>query len=309
MCLNSNVLNQREKGGPVSYDVVCVGAANLDTIAVVDELPRSDERATTQTIIEAGGGPAGTAAVAMSRLGLSVAFCGVVGEDASGDRVCAQLEAEGVDTTWVTRAAASSPRSVILVEQATAARSIVTTVATAPRPEDIPLDASPWIHVDQTGYAPAAEALRSAGRGPSMSVDAGNPIADLALDVVSLFAPTESALKKRYPGLSLADAMRTARSQGAQEVVVTAGAEGAFALLGEEVVRIPAFEGPILSTMGAGDVFHGALLAALVRGHDLVPAVRRASATAMISCRALDGRSGIPTQEELDAFLAQASNG
>ncbi|HWK76861.1 carbohydrate kinase family protein [Microbacterium sp.] len=293
----------------MSYDVVCIGAANLDTIAVVDDLPGSDERTTTHAVMDAGGGPAGTAAVAMARLGLSVAYCGVVGDDAAGDEICRRLEAEGVDTRWVTRIVGSTPRSMILVERATAARSIVASIATPPRVEDIPLDHSAWLHVDQTGYAPAAEALRLAGGGPRLSVDGGNPIADLVLDVVSLYAPTRSAIGRRYPGTPVEDAMRTAHAEGADDVVVTDGSEGAFALIDGDAVHVPAFDGRIVSTMGAGDVFHGGLVAALVGGYDLSTAVHRASATAMISCRALDGRSGIPTLEELDAFLATPHQG
>ena len=55
----------------------------------------------------------------------------------------------------------------------------------------------------------------------------------------------------------------------------------------------------LVSTLGAGDVFHGALLAAFVRGLDLLAALEQANAAAALSCRALDGRSAIPTWEEL----------
>ena len=61
-----------------------------------------------------------------------------------------------------------------------------------------------------------------------------------------------------------------------------------------------------MSTLGAGDVFHGALLASLVRGLEIADALRHANAAAALSCRALDGRSGIPTWPELEAFLARA---
>nr|WP_281370316.1 PfkB family carbohydrate kinase [Microbacterium pseudoresistens] len=142
-----------------------------------------------------------------------------------------------------------------------------------------------------------------------MSVDGGNPITDLALDVVSLYAPTRSAIGRRYPGVPVEDAMRAAHAEGADDVVVTDGSAGALVLIAGDAVHVPAFDGRIVSTMGAGDVFHGGLVAALVHGDDLPAAVRRASATAMISCRALDGRSGIPTLEELDAFLAAPRQG
>jgi sugar/nucleoside kinase (ribokinase family) len=72
----------------------------------------------------------------------------------------------------------------------------------------------------------------------------------------------------------------------------------------EEATFSPAFEVDPVSTLGAGDVFHGALLAQLVRDVPLVEALTAASACAALSCRALDGRSAIPTARELDAVLA-----
>jgi sulfofructose kinase len=58
-----------------------------------------------------------------------------------------------------------------------------------------------------------------------------------------------------------------------------------------------------VSTLGAGDVFHGALLAYLVRGALLRDALAAANGAAALSCRALDGRSAIPTLDELERSL------
>jgi sulfofructose kinase len=55
----------------------------------------------------------------------------------------------------------------------------------------------------------------------------------------------------------------------------------------------------VVSTLGAGDVFHGALLAELIRGAPLAEALDFANRCAALSCRGLDGRSAIPTMLEL----------
>jgi sugar/nucleoside kinase (ribokinase family) len=52
-------------------------------------------------------------------------------------------------------------------------------------------------------------------------------------------------------------------------------------------------------------VFHGALLAGLVEGRDIRLSLRYANAAAAISCRAVDGRSGIPGRPELLAALGE----
>jgi sugar/nucleoside kinase (ribokinase family) len=65
----------------------------------------------------------------------------------------------------------------------------------------------------------------------------------------------------------------------------------------------PAHAVQVLSTLGAGDVFHGALVAAVVRELPLEHQLHFANVTAALSCRGLDGRSRIPTLAEVDAAL------
>ena len=98
--------------------------------------------------------------------------------------------------------------------------------------------------------------------------------------------------------------MRAAVANGAGEVVVTLGAEGSAILSCGVISYQPAYPVEVLSTLGAGDVFHGALVAALVRDLPLGEAVRCATVAAALSCRALDGQSAIPTRAELDRHLA-----
>jgi len=87
--------------------------------------------------------------------------------------------------------------------------------------------------------------------------------------------------------------------------VVTRGARGCVAYVDGETIEVPAHVGvDVVSTLGAGDVFHGALLACLARRLALRDALVHANACAALSCRALDGRSAIPTWDELERELA-----
>jgi sugar/nucleoside kinase (ribokinase family) len=290
------------------FDVVCVGSANLDTIVAVDHVPVDDERLTSTSFVTAGGGPAATAAVALSRLGVRVAMCGVVGDDAAGEKVRESLESEHVDTRYLrTDSYATTPTAVILASGSTGGRSIVTTVAPSPRVDDIPIGISRWIHVDQTGYASAHRAIQRADDDALLSVDAGNPIRGLKLAGVELYAPTVSALRARYPGLDLAAACRAAIDEGARHVVATAGSDGTWVAMPDGIEKVRSFAVDVVSTLGAGDVFHGALLAGLVRDLPLDEAVLQANWAAAVACTALDGRSGIPTLEQLQVFLAPDS--
>jgi sulfofructose kinase len=155
---------------------------------------------------------------------------------------------------------------------------------------------------------------RRAGASTPVSVDGGNPIPSLALGEVDLYAPTEAQLLARYPGATLEEAMDGVLDDGPRLVVVTRGEAGSVAAerLGGETVmhRAPAPSvAPFVSTLGAGDVFHGALLAALVDGGAVPAALELANAAAALSCRALDGRGAIPSRGELEETLgASRSN-
>ena len=75
-------------------------------------------------------------------------------------------------------------------------------------------------------------------------------------------------------------------------------------LVGGEPRRDAAFDVPVVDTLGAGDVWHGAFALALAEGRDEPAALRIASAAAAIKVQRPGGRAGVPTRAELDDFLA-----
>jgi sugar/nucleoside kinase (ribokinase family) len=237
------------------------------------------------------GGPAATAAVALARLGVATAFVGAVGDDETGAFIRDGLDAEGVDVSELAVVPGGrSPESAIYVAPGTRAigafRGDMGPPRLSARGERLCRQAA-WVHVDQTGFG-------SVPRDVRLSIDGGNPIEGLDLAGVALYGPTEAALEHDF---GTADA---ARAAGAALVVVTRGAQGCTAYTPDGAVDAPAtpIEDPV-STLGAGDVFHGALLAAFVRELPLADALAFANRAAALSCRALDGRSAIPTLEEV----------
>lgn len=288
-----------------TLDVICVGAANFDTITVLPQLPKADERVITNQIVDAGGGPAATAAVALAREGVRVGFCGVVGNDANGRAVRELLESEGVDTRWLrVDEDFSTPRTIAIVESESDTRALIAQSYPSPQLADIPVDSSQWLHLDQVGYAPAMRAIELSQSKVNVSLDAGNPIHDLTLRRIDLYVPTISALLTRYPEQTVKEALQSASREGPRLVAATDGARGVWIVDAGQLQHVPAFHVNVVSTLGAGDVFHGAILAGVLNGLPLKDAALRASAIAAISCRALDGRTGIPVKRETDEFLA-----
>jgi sulfofructose kinase len=298
-----------------SPEVVCIGIATLDAIALVDRLPALGERHPAVEVRLAGGGVAATAAVTLARLGVPVAFIGRVGDDEAGRWIRSGLADAGVDVGGLRTVAGRSPASVVLVNPEGGERSLLPDVRGVPpiALTDADLErcaGARYIHVDQTGY-PVIRRLREAGNAPPISLDGGNFVDELRLDALDLYAPTERALLARYPAASLDEALRLAIDEGPSRVVATRGSRGAAAIerLADgscRLAEVAAFDVPVMSTLGAGDVFHGALLAAFLDGQPIDDALRFANAAAGLSCRALDGRSAIPSRREVERLLASS---
>ncbi|MGH3729359.1 MAG: carbohydrate kinase family protein [Micromonosporaceae bacterium] len=298
--------------------VVCVGVATLDAIASVSHFPSPDERLVAEEISFAGGGPAATAAVALARLGVPTAYVGCVGDDPEGQRVRDELATEGVDISGVTVAPGRrTAASAVIVDRGQHTRAICTRpppplTTLSPAAENLLRDAR-WIHADHVGWDVVGRMLgtfrsrqpAAARSGPRLSVDAGNPVPDLLLRDVDLFVPTIEALRREYGDRPDAALLATAVADGADTVVATRGGHGAIAATsGGESVDVPGVAVPdLVSTLGAGDVFHGALLAALVRGLPLRACLDYANAAAALSCRGLDGRSAIPRHQQVLAAI------
>ncbi len=86
-------------------------------------------------------------------------------------------------------------------------------------------------------------------------------------------------------------------------VVVTLGAHGCCARVGETFLVQAAFPVTPVDTTGAGDAFCGALVAALDRGQPLETALRLASAAGALACTRAGAQSSIPNPEEVAALL------
>ena len=92
------------------------------------------------------------------------------------------------------------------------------------------------------------------------------------------------------------------RRAGQAEQGVTHGEE-MLADLGDCLHHVAAFEVNAVDTTGAGDVFRGAFIYALLRGRSAPDLLRFANAAAGLSCTRLGALNGVPTLEETTALM------
>lgn len=285
-----------------------MGVITIDTVALVDRYPLEDERVIAHEIVRGGGGPAAVAAVALSRLGIKTAIIGTIGDDADGREVLRIFEKEGVDTSGISTGDSATAGSVIVSSLERSARAINTLqpMKQAPINEAAKKLASEaqWIHVDHVGINRLAELGISRGHGPLISFDAGYGVENFDPITVDLFVPTDRQMALRYPGVDLGVALENDSMKAGNTVVATQGSAGSSGFTPETgLVTASGFKVDVKGTLGAGDVFHGALVAQIIQDFPLQEAMRRANAVAALSCLGLDAQSKIPTTTELNAFL------
>jgi len=276
--------------------VLSIGVATLDRIILVERYPEANERVVAKETIEGFGGPAATAAVTMARLGIDVAISCVIGDDDAGRKIFDNLKAEGIDTSNVSiRPDLPTAIGTIVVSEKTQSRAIMVQPHSEVGEKPSKIDSFGWIHVDQLGMSALKKwEIRRGGSG-KLSIDSGYKYPGLKSWDYDLYAPSENITTDV-----------TSAALDKNLVVISKGGEGSVYSDGIESGEVSAIKQDIVSTLGAGDVFHGALVAGQVWGKSLRESVEIANIVAGISCRALDGQSGIPTKAELDAYFAGA---
>ena len=276
--------------------VLSVGIATVDTIVLVDKYPAANERVVALESVRAVGGPATTAAVTMARLGIDVALSCVIGDDDAGRFIFDTLKREGVDTkNVIVNPEIKTAIGTIVVSKSEQTRAIMVQPHKALPSKPTNTNDYGWIHVDQFGMQALKNWGISRGGSAKLSIDIGYVTPGLNSADYDLYAPSEN----------ITTDVSTAK-QDKNIVVISKGGEGSVYSDGVSSGVIPAISTEIISTLGAGDVFHGALVATQVWNKPIEEAVAIANTVAGLSCRALDGQSGIPTKAELDAFLAGA---
>ena len=275
--------------------VLCVGMATRDHIVLVEKYPEANERVIAIQSVNSFGGPATTAAVTLARLGVSVAVSCVIGDDEDGSSIMEMFKREGIDTKHVVvdklvRTAAGT--IVVSLSEQTRAIMVQPHAMRSAKPADI--REYQWIHVDQFGMQTINDWGIVRGGSAKLSIDIGYATPGLNSSDYDLYAPSENITT---------DVSSAVKDKNI--VVVSKGGKGSVYSDGVNSGVVPAIKTKIVSTLGAGDVFHGALVAAQVWNKEISEAVLIANTVAGLSCRGLDGQSGIPSKNELDAYLAK----
>lgn len=302
-------------------DVIVLNSHGVGQYAYTDHMPKWGETLSVKKWhVAEDGGKGSNVSVALGRLGVNTAYIGKVGNDPWGDLGEKWMGGAGVDTTYMYRSdEVSTGTGLILIGpdgQNTVIDGDSSSIALTKEEVYEALDdmkGSKYfvagfevpMHIALAGskYAKDLGMITALNPSPLPEEPMGR------LDYIDYIFINEVEARyicneenEQIEPLAL---MKEVQEQyGVKNIVMTMGADGSAALLGERYFTVPPVKvEKVVNTAGAGDGFMAACVANLVWGKDLEEAMKWASKYAALSVT-IDGT--IPAYrplEEVNAFI------
>jgi sugar/nucleoside kinase (ribokinase family) len=320
----------------MTLDVVTVGPLNVDLL-ITGNAPTALDQLTQwigpSNVTVTAAGSNGYATLAFAKLGMRTGVVSVLADDTFGDLVQREMVEAGVDVSHITRQpGARSGIGIYMLLFGNKKRPLTYRYPTHfPWPNPLGQADRDFLlsgrHIHCAGYLHYSEMWNddlanlyqaAQARGLTTSFDSQ---AMLIHYENAWIEPVREILK--YTDLLLIDAREASRlaasddlitaalvlqQTGPRIVVIKNGAYGAFVCSRERSFQQPAIvvpEDEIADSVGAGDTFDAAFVAALLWGWPLERCAKFASAAAASSLRGAGAVSSLASREELERQLVE----
>ncbi len=295
-------------------DVVGVGLNATDTLIRLPHFPAFDSKVEFCSAEILPGGQVATAMVACQSWGLRTRYVGKVGDDAGAQLQREEFARAGVEAHVLAVQGCESQVAFVLVDGVSGERTILwkRDPRLALLPEELDRN---WIlrarilHVDGHDTAAAAAAAcwaREAGIAVTADIDNLYPGIEALLENVDYLLASRNFPARLTGEKDLLKSLPDIRQRyGCRVAGVTLGREGTLAWDGSGFHYCPGYRVQAVDTTGAGDVFHGAFLYALLQGWPLDRQLAFSCAAAALNCTALGARGGIRPVAEIAQLMAE----
>jgi fructokinase len=317
---------------PSEAPVLSLGEILIDFIATEQVASLAE----ANTFVARNGGAPANVAVALARLGVPSAYCGVVGDDAFGSRLINGLETEKVDASrvrttdlattiafawknklgdgqfWLRREADStlSPDDVDRAGIAGVAAIGVGSVSLATEPSR-----SAIYHAVNLAASQDVPVCFDVNLRPTLWPDLSEalPACRPVIERATLLKLSLDDARDLFDGADDPDMITRLIDQlgGAPHLVLTDGERGAwFRPAGGALQFVPALRVAAVEPTGAGDAFLAALISRLRYDNWSAPVeadIQYAAAAGALATLREGAWDGLPTAAELDTFLATSA--
>ena len=302
--------------GP-QWDVIGIGESSIDEVFRLPGVLGPNVKLPVSSKQIRYGGQVATTLATCASFDLRTALLGTTGDDDDVKGLRKTLDDRGVDTSLLIRRPVPHRRAMVLVSEQTGDRAVLweRDARLALTPDEIPratIEGARLLHVDDVDVEAALVAARiacQAGIPVTSDIDritdrTGELIAAVTVPIFAEHVPralTGEADPER--------ALRILRKTHSGLLCVTLGARGSMLLDGNQLYRVPAPSVRAVDATGAGDVFRGAFIYALLRGDRPVDILRFANVAAALSCTREGALDSVPTRREVEEFLEGKGQG
>ncbi|MFX0043379.1 MAG: carbohydrate kinase family protein [Candidatus Hodarchaeota archaeon] len=299
-------------------EIIGLGEVVVDWVTELPYFPKPDEKIDALSENYFAGGVTANFLVAVTRLGCSCGFIGAIGDDLYGDFLIKDFKNEMVDVSFIIKKPGKkTPINFIFIAKGEK------TIIQSPHMYETKLSIS---DLDES-YIAGAKLLHTTMIHPELtkkaieiakkhdvkvSIDLEPQIAQRGWNVLKHIILEADILIPNKEGAKLITKCNTTKKaaeslikKGIPIVVITLGSEGALVATKEFQKEIPSFRvDNIIDTTGAGDTFNGAFSVAYwIKKMNLKQSIIYANAAAALKIQKLGARTGMPSENELNAFL------
>ena len=272
--------------------IINFGSINIDHVYQVDHFVQPGETLASTHYQQLLGGKGANQSIALAQAGADVRHVGSIHEnDATFKQT---LIKKGVDCRGVKCSETPSGHAIIQVtpsgENAIVLFGGANQTITADTVNKALLDtsSSDWV-LTQNETSSMSESVKA-----------------LPLDCIDLLIVNETEAAALTDKEALDDILNVFKEQWSHcEVIITLGKAGVMMLRGSDTIEVEAFSVDAVDTTAAGDTFIGYFLSAYSTHTDAKRALIRGCAASAIAVTREGAAQSIPTQKEVDRFLAK----
>lgn len=288
--------------------VVGIGACVLDTLIECDFYPKEDVKYRAKKTVKVGGGPVANALVVMAKFGVDTHFLGNLSKNNDGDFLVSELNRYNVSTRAVNQIQDTRAfTSYVVLSKRTGSRTCIFERGNVPDDPTILdfsiIDNADVLHLDGNNLTTAIEACKYAKeKGITISLDAGSLYEniELLLPYVDILIPSEEFTMGITRTDNVKDAIKLLQKKYNPKIlVVTEGSKGGVYYDNGQIKSYDSIKIECVDSNGAGDTFHGAFIAAYLKGFNVEESCKFASIVAGLKCTKVGMRDAIPSFDDV----------
>ncbi|MBE0511429.1 carbohydrate kinase family protein [Candidatus Bathyarchaeota archaeon] len=292
----------------MTFDVIGVGALNVDKLYKVNMIAREEEEGFVIGFKESPGGSAANTIVGLARLGLKTGYIGKVAEDREGELLLKDFRKENVDTSGIIISRKGRSGVVMGYVDGKGERALYVDPGVNDWLEfkEINLDYvanTEFLHLTSfVGEKPfeAQKQLINQLSDVKISFDPGTLYARKSLTSLKpiikrsfVMLPNENEIRL-LTGKNYERASKILIKEGVSVVAVKLGERGCYVTNGKEKHLVEPYEKKLVDTTGAGDAFCAGFLYGLIKRRDLYKCGRLGNFVAARCISKMGARTGLP---------------